>query len=758
MSLGAGRKYNWKKYDQQGRIRFYSRIACLTVLIFIVMIIASKFVFLLRDSMTDSLSRYMYDSSYQAFSEVQGRLDKGKTKLDSIASGITPYLESGEEEMVEDILAALKPSTGNSVYCVIRNDGSTLGDDSVSAYVSEIRLRLKDDGDSFLMLSDGSAVLYTYLPAGEVLVCYMDRDVSRKFFIPSGLYISSDHCTVITDTSSNVLVTDVPEMSLYSHVLYGRNEEKVSALIGSVKAGTDDLVFLQSDEGDIAVITHRLKGYDLVFINSISAALFVDGMDTLFAALAVTFAVTLALFALLVITVVRYSCVRTAAMTEAAFIDPVTGGLNMAGLIYQTESLTGSLSDSVVIMLSLRNYTISSGSMNMGELHRLLRITMESLLNHTAADEHVCRTSGEQFLLVLRKSENEQLEYRIRMMAATAEREFNANMSESDKLSIAFAAGVYSPEKDESIAIAAEKVRIAGEMAAWSVNGGTVFVYYDEALINELTREKELTDSFSHAMDSREFEVFYQPKVDIGTGSAVGAEALVRWQRNGRTVCPADFIPVFEKNGYIISLDLYVIGEVCSELRRSIALGHKVIPVAVNLSRRHFAKSGIADEIEKLRSSYSVPAGMLEIEITESIFLDRTMIRTVREELEKLHEYGYRCTLDDFGSGFSSLGLLTDFPIDCLKIDKSFMDGIFSDKTRMVVSSIINLASSLSIDVVAEGVENSAQLDILKEIGGRVVQGYVYSRPMTCGDWRRWLDEFGGDCPKILADKNCLLG
>ncbi|MDY5057788.1 MAG: EAL domain-containing protein, partial [Bullifex sp.] len=125
-------------------------------------------------------------------------------------------------------------------------------------------------------------------------------------------------------------------------------------------------------------------------------------------------------------------------------------------------------------------------------------------------------------------------------------------------------------------------------------------------------------------------------------------------------------------------------------------------------------------------------------------FLDRTMIRTVREELEKLHEYGYRCTLDDFGSGFSSLGLLTDFPIDCLKIDKSFMDGIFSDKTRMVVSSIINLASSLSIDVVAEGVENSAQLDILKEIGGRVVQGYVYSRPMTCGDWRRWLDEFGG--------------
>ena len=166
MSLGAGRKYNWKKYDQKGRIRFYSRIACLTVLIFIVMIIAFKFVFLLRDSMADSLSRYMYDSSYQAFSEVQGRLDKGKTKLDSIASGITPYLESGEEEMVEDILAALKPSTGNSVYCVIRNDGSTLGDDSVSAYVSEIRLRLKDDGDSFLMLSDGSAVLYTYLPAG----------------------------------------------------------------------------------------------------------------------------------------------------------------------------------------------------------------------------------------------------------------------------------------------------------------------------------------------------------------------------------------------------------------------------------------------------------------------------------------------------------------------------------------------------------------------------------------------------------------
>ena len=246
--------------------------------------------------------------------------------------------------------------------------------------------------------------------------------------------------------------------------------------------------------------------------------------------------------------------------------------------------------------------------------------------------------------------------------------------------------------------------------------------------------------------------VYFQPKVDSNTNEIVGAEALVRWKKGDEILPPSKFIPILEKNGNITELDFYVFEEVCADIRQSILMGYNVVPVSVNLSARHFAYYGIADDLEKIRSSYSIPASLLDIEVTESVFFDKKTIEIVKVELNKMHKYGFACSLDDFGSGYSSLSLLMDFNIDYIKIDKSFIDNINNAKSKVILQSIINLALSLNMGIVAEGVETKEQLEIIKQMGCKVIQGYIYSKPICLEDWIEYRKSFGGGKPYWIVN------
>ncbi len=738
MGSVSDRNYSWKDYGFKERLRTFTMITVLSFLILFLVSVAVRIVYEIRDSIAASVTSFVSETADVMVTEVHGRMKKIETLLDNLASEVD-FLS---DEEVHGILSNVSYVSSNRGYIVMKNDGSWISNEPVSSYIPELRLRLINDTDSILFLSDGSSFVYFPLKSGRGIIgCLKDPAQTASFLIPSG---TGQKGNVICDLSGNVLVSDTSPEEIYSSSLYSLNGEKIDRVLNSVAKGESGTMFLRHPDGDIAVTMNRLEDYDFVFVSAFFVSMVNQSQGSAFTALGLICALMVILFILLISTMMRSSRIRSVVMTQAAFFDPVTGGLNLSGLLYQAGRVPDGRTDHVLVLLSLRDYTINAASRETDTVNRLLKLTMESLLNHTAEDELVCRTYGEHFLLLLRSCAPDLLEKRIWMMAQTCENEFNRNMSEADKLSVSFATGVYALTKGEDIAAAAEKVRIVNDIAVQNDDGGTVFAYYDENLMRELQKEKEIADAFPYAMDSREFIVYYQPKIDSLTGRAEGAEALVRWNRNGKIITPSEFIPVFEKNGYIIDLDMYVLGEVCSQLRTAFAKGQNVVPVAVNLSRRHFAKNGVADEIEAIRKSSAIPASLIEIEITESIFLDRKTIQIVRDELEKLHDYGFCCALDDFGSGYSSLGLLTDFEIDCLKIDKSFMDGIFSEKTRMVVSSIINLASSLSIDVVAEGVETGEQLEILKELGGRTVQGFVYSKPLPYPEWRAWLDRFGG--------------
>lgn len=263
---------------------------------------------------------------------------------------------------------------------------------------------------------------------------------------------------------------------------------------------------------------------------------------------------------------------------------------------------------------------------------------------------------------------------------------------------------------------------------------GLVYQYYDVSIRNKMIEEQYLITHMKQALDNHEFEVYFQPKYEISSNTIVGAEALVRWINPEKGfLSPASFIPLFEKNGFITKLDKYVWDESLRCLRNWISSKNEVVPLSLNLSRADFYDSKIDKYLESLIHKYDIEPQLIHLEVTESAYaLDpKQIIKT----LECLKSFGFKVDMDDFGSGYSSLNMLSDLPIDVLKLDMGFMKNIHLGTNKNILSFIINLAKMMNLDIVAEGAETKEQVNMLQNLGCNVVQGYFYSKPLNRKDF-----------------------
>lgn len=255
-------------------------------------------------------------------------------------------------------------------------------------------------------------------------------------------------------------------------------------------------------------------------------------------------------------------------------------------------------------------------------------------------------------------------------------------------------------------------------------------------LDEEMRESRALMEEMYRALEQHEFIPYYQPQYDFKTGDMIGAEALVRWQhpRKG-LLAPGIFIPEFEKNGLVKDLDLEMLRLVCMSLRSWIDQGLNPPSICCNFSRRHFDGDGeVAGQIAGLAEEYGVPASLLTVEITESA-LDEAA-GNLKEELTRIRKLGIQVALDDFGVGYSSLGVLTEFPINFLKIDKSFLDRDLQDRKNLeLLKGVLNIARALNLKTICEGVETQEQAELLTDLGCMYAQGYYYSRPVKAADF-----------------------
>ena len=274
-------------------------------------------------------------------------------------------------------------------------------------------------------------------------------------------------------------------------------------------------------------------------------------------------------------------------------------------------------------------------------------------------------------------------------------------------------------------------------LAQKTVKGSDIvnFAFYDDALRKHLHDESYITDQMYEALEKHQFKLFLQPKVEISSGRIVGAEALVRWQHpTDGLILPGHFIPLFERNGFIVRLDSYIWDQTCQVLRAWLDRKYEPMPISVNMSRLHFNDDDLPNKLVSLMNKYNLPRHMLELELTESAFFANEP--RLKRLMNELRSAGFIFSMDDFGTGYSSLSTLRDLPFNVVKLDRAFIsDGTSNRRGQIVARNTIALAHDLDMSIVAEGVETKEHARFLLNSGCNCAQGFYYSRPVDTAEF-----------------------
>jgi diguanylate cyclase (GGDEF)-like protein len=358
------------------------------------------------------------------------------------------------------------------------------------------------------------------------------------------------------------------------------------------------------------------------------------------------------------------------------------------------------------------------------------RIRPYDVLSRVIDDEKaplLARLGGDEFTIMLEGIDSPENAAQVaRRVISALEPPFDLNGNEAF-ISCSIGISVYPHDGTELDSLVKN-----ADVAMYSAKdlGRSTFQFYTQemnsASLNRLILETQLRKAF----ERHEFSVVYQPQFNCITNQVVGLEALVRWYNPELGwISPADFIPIAEDTGLVVPLDRWVIDSVSQQLETWQAAGLPPVKVAFNLSANHFFKSNLLDTVSLIRQQSAASRSHLELEITESVLMEHT--EEVIDALKLLAASGIRISIDDFGTGFSSLSYLTCFPFHTLKIDRSFVSKVTEGaESASIVAAIVALARSLGKEVVAEGVETAEQLGFLKQIGCTVIQGYLFSRPL----------------------------
>jgi len=370
---------------------------------------------------------------------------------------------------------------------------------------------------------------------------------------------------------------------------------------------------------------------------------------------------------------------------------------------------------------------------------RVLELVIETLSKEVDRQRELyARSYGSHFVLFVKYEDLEALKKRLLEIADR----ISARIYEEAETHMSLSIGVGCLENGDSDLRRAlsESIQLVDSLKN---NYSNTVQIYDDRLRAQLRENHEREKLLESADISRDFVAYYQAKVDIRNERIVGAEALARFKdptAEGAIRAPGFFVPYYERTGRIQDIDFFMMESVCRMLRRRIDAGQGVVPVSCNFSRVHFTADGFPERFEKMMDKYRIPKELIEVEITETLVVEETRQQKVREIVDILREKGVRLSIDDFGSGYSSLGVFEQIPASVIKLDRSFL---LNNENRVrqvqIMKNIVNLARDLDAQVVCEGVETKDDTELMMEIGAYVAQGYRYCKPVPEEEFERML-------------------
>lgn len=422
-----------------------------------------------------------------------------------------------------------------------------------------------------------------------------------------------------------------------------------------------------------------------------------------------------------------------------AYVDRLTGAANKNQFYLSAAELLQRNSHKYALaILDIDRFKLLNTSLGYQTGDQLLKLVAGVLTEHIGAAETFARLDSDEFYLLLLDEGTQDLKSRLDSILNRVTSLFKSEINSNYKL--VANVGVYEIT-DDSLDVS--QMTDLARLAHKTVKGGehNRVAFYNKDISERLLHEKEIENRMQSALINAEFKLYLQPKFSLKNERIAGAESLVRWEPdNQKMIYPDSFIPLFERNGFIIKLDFFIFEKTCAGLRGLIDKNIVPVVTSVNFSRRHLDDSSFVEKLCVLADQYQIPHGLLEIELTESGVLENETEIIVF--LQKLHMEGFAVSIDDFGSGYSSLGLLKDLHVDTLKLDKGFfMDTQNEERAAAIVRSVIAMAKELHIHTVAEGIEIASQVQLLKSIGCDMVQGYYYARPMPEGEYYKQLED-----------------
>lgn len=714
----------------------------------------------LRSVLSRSTKQYLYDVTTQTTREISNTMNHRMEDLKAVANSAS-RMQADIAELAEFLRSKVDIFEFSFLF-IIDNEGKLVSSSLAHSLNKKELDRLSSipvvkeafEGKVGASYLGGQEIIYTApvtidKEIKEVVVGIRNKDKMQEMIAAKSFSGNSLSC--IIDSGGNVILspTDVETFMQLDDIFKNDRDSKVVDDIYEMKAdlkrGKNGILeFTSIKQEELYLSYNPLNINDWFLLTLIPADIISEGLDRyVFRSFLILGFVAAACFVLL-LNVYRLFHESRKRLERFAFMDEVTGGMNQAALRLKFLEIGPdiALSDYYLVQLNVKGFKLINERYGSEEADGILRYIYQVLDRNIDRhkNEFAARSGSDHFTLCLKESRREDIQMRLDKMFADIH---SFEDTDIPRCELIFQQGACMlNDQLQDITILQDRARLAYQYAEQGTEN--VCAFYSGDIAKQVKQEQELNALFQESITNHDFQVYLQPKAGLESGRIEGAEALVRWNHPKKGVIfPSDFIPLFEKSGKICQLDLYMFEEVCKLLKRWTEEGKNPVPVSVNLSRLHFQGSQCLEPFIDMADKYGIAHEMIEFELTESIFFDDGQISRVKNVIRQMHEHGFSCSLDDFGSGFSSLGLLKEFDVDVIKLDRLFFLDMSSDKAKAVIACLLELAKRLHVKTVAEGIEEPAQLEYLRSLHCDMVQGYVISRPLPVEEFEKWAQRYG---------------
>ena len=699
------------------RKRIYKLLTFSVLMVFSILLMA----FLFINHTDDSLNKATYTTMNQEIDLCKQRISS-KKNTDLVLLNTFARNLNMETDLNSSLLEMKKESDFSSIQFIDMNhnvyssekNSKLLYNDLSDEYKDKIKSGFEGKQSAFKEKNNDRLTYITpvYEDANQIVgvLCadsglqpYMD--LMKKSISGGNLYVTDlkDFYGIQKDSESNEVLAVLKNMGL---------SEKVSGLIG-----------VKGQEHGIVVKKTEIQGWYLCYVNSaksLNYSMYVMSRTTNY---------VLMLFVIVVILLLwiayRMMVKNNDEMEKLAYTDQLTGAVSFARFTQLVRMYAHKNNDYSLVSLNLRRFKFMNEILGRDKSDDFLCRIVTCIKPMLKKDEIICRDSADVFYMLLIGTDENVISNRIHAIFNSIRQNTKDFCYEYEFCCGVISNSTYSFEQmltNVMFALAQSK-----EMASENI------CFFDEEVHKKKEFENFVESNMQQALDSNCFEMVLQPKVDLDTNLVVSSEALVRWKlEDGTCLPPSSFVGIFEKNRFCSKLDFYMLRKAIQQIRKWIDMGIQPVNISVNQSKIVFYHENYISELQSLLREYDVSASYITLEVLESTVIeDFKLFNQILSEVKKL---GFSVSLDDFGSGYSSLNVLSKLDIDELKIDRIFLhtdSELENKKTKWILEAIINIAKKSNIRVVVEGVESIEDDRFIRCIGANVGQGYYYSRPLA---------------------------